>query len=126
MKFSILISILYCLTLQADVLLCHQTKADFLKIQDFTFDTETFIETQKFPNPSKKIYYSQFKKTSSENTYAILFTTWHYKKKREVVSGINYLTIKDGKYKLIVDSYANDIVTSEISYGICKSILLSE
>ncbi len=57
MKFLILISILYSLTLQADVLLCHQTKADFLKIQDFTFDTETYIKTQKFPNPVKEIYY---------------------------------------------------------------------
>ena len=125
MKYLILTWLLYSLTLQADVLLCHQTKSDFLKIQDFTFDTETFVKTQKMISPSKEMYYSQFRKTSlSKNSYAILFTTWHYKKKREVVSGINYLTIKDGTYKLIVDSYGNDIVKSNISYGVCKNILL--
>ncbi len=127
MKFLILSTILCIVILQADVLLCHQTKSDFLKIQNFTFDTETLIKTNKLSSTSKKIFYSQYRKTSlSKNTYAILFTTWHYIKKRDVVSGVNYLTIKDGKYKLIVDSHTNDIVKSNISYGVCNNILLSK
>jgi hypothetical protein len=110
--------------LSAEIFVCSQTKSNFLKIQDFMFNTETLMMTKKMGNWTKKTYSSQFRKTSlSKNTYAILFTTWHYIKKREVVSGINYLTIENGKYKLIVESHANDNVTSNISYGICQKAI---
>ncbi len=122
MKTLIIITFFLNSMLSADIFFCKQTKSNFLKIQDFSFDTETLIKTQKFGNYSKNTYASQFNKTSlSKNTYAILFTTWHYIKKREVVAGINYLTIKDGQYKLIVESYNDEhVVNTHISYGICE------